>query len=187
MKEQHTISQDNKPSAIIIPGWVILPMRLFLGASFLAAGLDKLGDPAFLDPAAREYIGQQISGFAPGTPLEVFLLNVALPNAGLFGVMVMGGELCIGVAALLGLLTRGSAAMGLLDQPDILPLRNMGYAPILFWRRSSLCVRLANAPACGSRAVRAGPHSQEMAGNSPRHCPRPNSISWIILGKPAHA
>lgn len=114
MNEQGTASQDNKPNSTLLPGWVILPMRLFLGVSFLAAGLDKLGDPAFLDPAAREYIGQQISGFAPGTPLEAFLLNFALPNAGLFGVMVMGGELCIGVAMLLGLLTRFSAAMGLL-------------------------------------------------------------------------
>lgn len=97
-----------------MPGWVILPLRLFLGLSFLMAGLDKLTDPSFLDPAARGYIGQQISGFATGTPLEGFLLNIALPNATLFGVLVMGGEICIGIAALLGLLTRFSAAMGLL-------------------------------------------------------------------------
>jgi thiosulfate dehydrogenase [quinone] large subunit len=97
-----------------IPGWAILPLRLFLGISFLAAGWDKLTDPAFLDPSARDYIGQQIGRFAPGTPLEGFLLNFAVPNASLFGVMVMGGELCIGIAVLLGLLTRFSAAMGLL-------------------------------------------------------------------------
>ncbi len=97
-----------------LPGWAVLPLRLFLGGSFIAAGLDKLGDPAFLDPTSRDYIGQQIARFAPGTPLEGFLLNFAVPNAGLFGVLVMGGELCIGVAVLLGLLTRFSAFMGLL-------------------------------------------------------------------------
>ena len=30
----------------------LLPVRFFLGATFLYAGLDKLLDPTFLDPAA---------------------------------------------------------------------------------------------------------------------------------------
>src|SRR5207248_2343068 len=55
-----------------------------------------------------------IARFAPGTPLEGFLTNFAVPNADLFGVMVMGGELCIAIAVLLGLLTRFSAFMGML-------------------------------------------------------------------------
>ena len=92
----------------------MLPLRLFLGVSFLSAGFDKLTDPSFLDPTSRDYIGQQITRFAPNTPLEGFLLNFAVPNANLFGVLVMGGELCIGIAVLLGLLTRFSAAMGML-------------------------------------------------------------------------
>jgi thiosulfate dehydrogenase [quinone] large subunit len=97
----------------MLPDWAILPLRLFLAFSFLAAGLDKLGDPTFLDPAARDYLGNQITRFAPGTPLEPFLQNFALPNATLFGIMTLGGELCIGLALLLGLLTRFSAAMGM--------------------------------------------------------------------------
>jgi thiosulfate dehydrogenase (quinone) large subunit len=116
---QPLIETQTKPKSRLldappIPGWAILPMRGFLGFSFIAAGLDKLTDPAFLDPAARNYIGNQIAGMARGTPIEGFLLGVAQPNAPLFGVMVMGGELCIGVAVLLGLLTRFSAFMGLM-------------------------------------------------------------------------
>jgi thiosulfate dehydrogenase [quinone] large subunit len=102
------------PAHPVLPGWSVVPLRLFLGGSFLAAGLDKLTDPAFLDPGAPGYLGRQIAGFAPGTPLEGFLLQFALPNATLFGVLVMGGELCIAVAVLLGLLTRFSALMGML-------------------------------------------------------------------------
>ena len=34
------------------PAAALLPLRLFLGATFLYAGLDKLLDPAFLDAAA---------------------------------------------------------------------------------------------------------------------------------------
>ncbi len=96
-----------------IPGGGILPLRLFLGLSFLSAGFDKLTDPGYLDPSARNYIGQQITSMAPGTPLEGFLTNIAAPNATLLGVMTMGGEFCIGIAILLGLLTRFSAVMGL--------------------------------------------------------------------------
>jgi thiosulfate dehydrogenase (quinone) large subunit len=102
------------PLSGVIPAWIILPLRFFLGFSFVAAGLDKLADPTFLDPSAISYIGHQIAGFAPGTPLEGFLLNFAVPNATLFGVIVMGGELLIGLAVLLGLFTRFSAAMGFL-------------------------------------------------------------------------
>jgi thiosulfate dehydrogenase [quinone] large subunit len=87
-------------------------LRLFLGISFLSAGWDKLTDPTYLNPASASSIGGQISQFATGTPLQGFLLSFAAPNATLFGVLVMGGELCIGAAVLLGLLTRFSAAMG---------------------------------------------------------------------------
>ncbi len=113
-RQQDTYPPSSPLAAPTPPGWAILPLRIFLGISFLAAGLDKLGDPSYLDPAARDYIGKQIGNFALGTPLEGFLLNVAVPNAALFGVLVMGGELCIGIATLLGLLTRPAAAMGVL-------------------------------------------------------------------------
>jgi thiosulfate dehydrogenase [quinone] large subunit len=109
--------EDYSPGDLLsgkIPSWAVLPLRFFLGGSFLIAGLDKLNDPTFLDTASRDYIGNQIAGFAPGTPLEGFLTNFAVPNANMFGVMVMGGEICIGLAVLLGVLTRFSAAMGAL-------------------------------------------------------------------------
>src|SRR5204862_6552260 len=114
MERNSSTIAHQRINALVAPGWAILPLRLFLGISFLVGSLDKLKDSAFLDPNARNYIGRQIEGFAPGTPLESFLLTFALPNADLFGVMVMGGELCIGIAVLLGLLTRFSAFMGML-------------------------------------------------------------------------
>src|SRR5438132_9401454 len=114
MEHSSTTTTYHRIDTLAAPGWAILPLRLFLGVSFLAAGFDKLSDPAFLDPSARDYIGQQIARFAPGTPLEGFLHHFAVPNATAFGVMVMGGEVCIGVGVLLGLLTRFSAFMGLL-------------------------------------------------------------------------
>jgi thiosulfate dehydrogenase [quinone] large subunit len=115
-----------------IPGWAVLPLRFFLGGSFLIAGFDKLSDAAFLDPASRDYIGNQIAGFAPGTPLEGLLTNFAVPNANLFGVMVMGGEICIGLAVLLGVLTRFSAFMGMLLNLTFFLSATWGVRPFYF-------------------------------------------------------
>src|SRR5690242_2980154 len=97
-----------------LPGWAILPLRLFLGVSFVWASFDKLLDPGFLNPNALSYVGNQLGAGTRDSPLAGFLTTVALPNAGLFGALVMAGELLIGLAVLLGWFTRFSAVMGLL-------------------------------------------------------------------------
>ena len=90
------------------------PLRLFLGATFIYAGLQKLTDPQFFAPNAPGYIGRQITVFAAGSPIRALLQNVALPHAALFGSLVAWGELAIGVGALLGLLFRPAALFGAL-------------------------------------------------------------------------
>lgn len=95
-------------------GWMVVPLRLFLGVTFVYAGLQKLTDPQYFNPAARGYIGQQITGFARGSPLHDFLLDVAAPHAVFFGALVAYGELAIGVGVLLGLLLRPAAFFGML-------------------------------------------------------------------------
>ena len=94
--------------------WVLVPLRLFLGVTFVYAGIQKLTDAQYFNPAARGYIGRQITGFATGSPLHDFLLNVALPHAALFGALVAYGELAIGLGVLLGLLLRPATFFGLL-------------------------------------------------------------------------
>lgn len=94
--------------------WVLVPLRLFLGVTFVYAGVQKLTDPQFFNSTARGYIGRQIAGFATGSPLHPFLLNVALPHAMLFGALVAYGELAIGLGTLLGLLLRPASFFGLL-------------------------------------------------------------------------
>lgn len=94
--------------------WVLLPLRLFLGITFIYAGLQKLTDPQFFDPKARGYIGKQIIGFASGSPLHNFLIQVAVPHAHLFGLLIAFGEIAIGIGTILGLLFRPAAFFGLL-------------------------------------------------------------------------
>src|SRR5215469_632042 len=95
-------------------GWALVPLRLFLGVTFVYAGLQKLTDPQYFNPAARGYIGRQIAAVAAGSPLHGFLANVAAPHALLFGALVAYGELAIGLGVLLGLLLRVASLFGLL-------------------------------------------------------------------------
>jgi thiosulfate dehydrogenase (quinone) large subunit len=98
--------------ATIGPATALLPLRLFLGATFVYAGIQKLSDPGFLHPDAPTYIGTQLHGFADGTPGGP-LLEPALSHAELAGVAVALVEIVIGVLVLLGFLTRVAAAGGL--------------------------------------------------------------------------
>lgn len=94
--------------------WILLPLRLFLGVTFIYAGIQKLTDPQFFAPSARGYIGKQILAFATGSPLHAFLINVAVPHASFFGYLVAYGEIAIGLGTLLGLLLRPAAFFGML-------------------------------------------------------------------------
>ena len=96
----------------IPPATALLPLRLFLGGTFVYAGIQKLSDPGFLHPGAPTYIGTQLHGFADGTPGGP-LLEPALSYAELAGVAVALVEIVIGVLVLLGFLSRVAAAGGL--------------------------------------------------------------------------
>lgn len=97
-----------------ISKWILLPLRLFLGVTFIYAGIQKLTDPQFFSPSAHGYIGKQIEGFANGSPLHSFLLNVALPHASFFGYLVAYGEIAIGLGTLVAFLLRPAAFFGML-------------------------------------------------------------------------
>jgi thiosulfate dehydrogenase (quinone) large subunit len=95
-------------------GWILLPMRVFLGLTFIYAGIQKLTDPQFFDPSLPGYIGAQIRGMAHGSPIHDFLIGVALPHAVLFGWMTALGEIAIGLGIYAGFLFRPAAFFGML-------------------------------------------------------------------------
>jgi thiosulfate dehydrogenase (quinone) large subunit len=97
---------------MVSPATALLPLRLFLGGTFVYAGIQKLSDPGFLHPDAPTYIGTQLHGYANGTPGGP-LLEPALSHPELAGVAVALLEIGIGVLVLLGFLTRVAAAAGL--------------------------------------------------------------------------
>src|SRR5437868_12306191 len=108
----HLIGPRREPDRVITAA--LLPLRLFLGATFFYAALDKLTDPAFFDPGAPTSIGQQMAGYVrTGSPLSSLLTNLAIPHATFFGALIALGELWVGLATLAGLLTRAAALGGL--------------------------------------------------------------------------
>jgi thiosulfate dehydrogenase [quinone] large subunit len=97
----------------IAPGLALLPLRLFLGLTFVYAGYQKLSDPGFLTPGAPTYIGTQLHGFAAGTPGGFLLRWFALPYPRAAGIGVALAEIMIGILTTAGLATRAAAAAGL--------------------------------------------------------------------------
>ncbi len=97
-----------------LPSAVLLPLRLFIGATFLYAGLQKLTDPQFFSATAPGFIGHQMGGFVrAGSPLSGLITAVAIPHAKEFGALIALCEVWVGLSALFGLLTRAGALGGL--------------------------------------------------------------------------
>jgi len=91
----------------------LLPLRIFLGITFVYAGIQKFSDPGFLHQGAPTYIGTQLHGFANGTPGGFLLRTFAIPHAELAGIGVALLEIAIGLLVLAGLFMRAAAAAGL--------------------------------------------------------------------------
>src|SRR5579859_2833987 len=94
--------------------WALLPLRLFLGVTFVYAGIQKVTDPQFFNPKAPGYIGNQIIGFAHGSPIRSFLMTIVLPHSHFFGIAIILGEIAVGLGTLFGFFLRPAAFFGLL-------------------------------------------------------------------------
>jgi thiosulfate dehydrogenase [quinone] large subunit len=94
-----------------VPALALLPIRLFFGATFLYAGLDKLLDPSFFDATASTSIQTQLAAFARVSPLAD-LIRASLPLAVPIGLMIAVGEIGVGIGTLTGLAFRVAAIGG---------------------------------------------------------------------------
>ena len=90
-------------------GRVMLPLRVFLGVTFVYAGIVKLADPAFLDPGATGSLVAQLHAFARDSPLAPLITTIAIPLATPIGLLIALGEIAVGLGALLGLCGRLAA------------------------------------------------------------------------------
>ena len=95
----------------IAVGWYLLPLRLFLGVTFLFAGFQKLANPDFFRSSSPISIHAQLVGTAHTSPIGSLLTHLTGAST-LIGVLMAVAEVAIGVGALLGLLTRVAAVGG---------------------------------------------------------------------------
>jgi len=101
------------PGATSMAGWALLPLRAFLGGTFVFAGLQKLANPGFFDASNPTSIQSQLTSAAHASPIHglvTHLQHVAVP----LGVVIALGELAVGAATLVGLWARVAAVGGML-------------------------------------------------------------------------
>ncbi len=96
----------------VAPGWYLMPLRLFLGVTFLFAGCQKLANPDFLRSSSPISIHAQLVGADRASPIHG-LLSHLVSVAPALGVVIALGEVAIGLGILVGLWTRVAAAAGM--------------------------------------------------------------------------
>jgi thiosulfate dehydrogenase (quinone) large subunit len=123
------------------PLWTLV--RLYVGYEWLMAGWGKLTNPAGV--WVGEKAGTAITGFLGGALQKTsgdhpdvqgfyawFIEHVALPNAALFSVLVTFGEIAVGLALILGLLTGIAAFFGGFMNANFLLAGTVSANPVLF-------------------------------------------------------
>ena len=82
-----------------VQSWPLRIMRLWLGFTWIYAGLNKASDPGFLTPGSSTFIGTQLRGYSTQSPIG-FAFNRLIENSLQVGIFVMLSELAIGLATI---------------------------------------------------------------------------------------
>ncbi|SFB84514.1 DoxX family protein [Streptomyces aidingensis] len=93
--------------------YALLPLRLFLGFTFLYAGIDKYTTWGPFSPMDRTTMESMLE-FAEEQAAAPWLADLALENPGLFLNATSVAEIAVGAGVLLGALTRLAALGGVL-------------------------------------------------------------------------
>jgi len=109
----HGTSLVERARSETVPVWVLLPLRGFMGFTFVFAGLQKLANRQFFTAGAPGSIQEQLQASARTSPVH-FLVTPALHAPVAFGVAIALAEIGIGLGVGLGLFGRVAAAGGML-------------------------------------------------------------------------
>lgn len=91
----------------------LLPLRIFLGVTFIYAALDKLTDSAFFRASGPGSVGEMMHAVRDSSAIPA-LVDLSLKNPGAFGYAIAFGELAVGIGTLIGLWGRLAALGGAL-------------------------------------------------------------------------
>lgn len=125
----------------LAPLWAII--RIYVGYAWLVAGWGKVTNPAGV--WVGDKAGTAVTGYLTGALAKTtgdhpdvsgwygwFIQNVALPNATLFSYLVAYGEVLVGIALILGLLTGLAAFFGGFMNVSYLLAGTLSTNPLLF-------------------------------------------------------
>ncbi|WP_405676055.1 DoxX family membrane protein [Streptomyces sp. NBC_01511] len=93
--------------------YALLPLRIFLGVTFVYAGLDKLTDSAFMSANGPGSVGELMRSVRDSSAVPA-LVDLSLKSPEGFGYAIALGELAVGLGTLAGLLARLAALSGAL-------------------------------------------------------------------------
>lgn len=93
--------------------YALLPLRIFLGVTFVYAGIDKLTDSAFFSASGTGSVGEMMRAVRDSSAIPG-LVDLALKNPEGFGYAIAIGELLVGLGTLVGLWSRIAALGGAL-------------------------------------------------------------------------
>jgi thiosulfate dehydrogenase [quinone] large subunit len=93
--------------------YALLPLRIFLGVTFVYAGLDKLTSDTFFTDSANGSLVQILHGSHDQAAIPA-MIDLALKAPHAFGYAIAFGEIAVGLGILAGLLGRVAALGGAL-------------------------------------------------------------------------
>ncbi|WP_069171106.1 DoxX family protein [Streptomyces griseus] len=93
--------------------YALVPLRIFLGVTFVYAGIDKLTDSAFLSATGPGSLGD-LMRVVRDTSAVPALVDLALKSPEGFGYALACGEIVVGLGTLVGLWARLAALGGAL-------------------------------------------------------------------------
>ncbi len=134
--------------------WLWLLVRLYLAYEWLSASIEKAGSSAWVGDQA----GAAVTGFAKGALAKTggdhpqvadwyawFLEHLVVPNAALFGYLVVAGETLVGLALLVGALTGIASFFGIVMNANYLLSGTVSTNPILILLELFLILAWRNA------------------------------------------
>lgn len=106
-----TVAETARGARRVLARYPLLPLRVFLGATFVYAGLDKLSDPNFLHRHGSGSMLAQLIAVSESSPIS-FLVNwlAEVPTA--TGLLFAFGQIAVGLGTLFGLFARIAAIGG---------------------------------------------------------------------------
>lgn len=156
-KVKHVTIPENPVSQFLFSStkaaWIWLIIRLYVGYTWLKAGIGKIQGDAW----TGENAGAAIQGFIQGALAKAeegkdvtgwyasFLENIVLPNAKAFAFLVAWGEVLVGLGLILGLLTGIAAFFGGLMNVSFLFAGTVSSNPLLFVLATWLVLAWKNA------------------------------------------